>query len=288
MHPAAIANAKPCLCSLPQMAGGSASALSLSRPAQALRVLRPVGSLSHPEVTFVTRLRPSRLPDRAARQLPDLSTIIRVESSSTDDSRLQALPKTVLSICKKGADRRPLLNHLVGSLQDGGRQLEAEGLRSLEVDREYEPRRLLDWQFGGGGALQDAVDLAGCAPHQHLYIGPVGHEAALDDEIAPAVEHRQTVLRGKRDDVRAVEDGKAVREDNESVELLRSCGAEGRLELLGRLGRDRRECHLQRGCGSLGRGELTLGRGLAWVVEHADAPAPGKRTAQALEPLRRE
>jgi hypothetical protein len=33
---------------LPQMAGGSASALSLSRPAQALRVLRPVGSLSHP------------------------------------------------------------------------------------------------------------------------------------------------------------------------------------------------------------------------------------------------
>jgi hypothetical protein len=33
---------------LPQMAGGSASALSLSRPAQALRVLRPVGSLSRP------------------------------------------------------------------------------------------------------------------------------------------------------------------------------------------------------------------------------------------------
>ena len=78
---------------LPQMAGGSASALTLSRPAQALRVLRPVGSLSHPEVTFVTRLQPCQLPSRAARQLPDLSTIIRVEPSSTDDSRLQgALP----------------------------------------------------------------------------------------------------------------------------------------------------------------------------------------------------
>jgi len=35
-------------CSLPQMAGGSASALSLSRPAQALLALRPVGSRSHP------------------------------------------------------------------------------------------------------------------------------------------------------------------------------------------------------------------------------------------------
>jgi len=43
-----------------------------------------------PKVTFVTRLRPSQLPDQAARQLPDLSTIIRVESSSTGVSRLRA------------------------------------------------------------------------------------------------------------------------------------------------------------------------------------------------------
>jgi hypothetical protein len=46
-----------------------------------------------PKVTFVTRLQPSQLPGQAARQLPDLSTIIRVEPSSTDDSRRQgALP----------------------------------------------------------------------------------------------------------------------------------------------------------------------------------------------------
>ena len=38
----------PRSCSLPQMAGGSASALSLSRPAQASLALRPAGSLSHP------------------------------------------------------------------------------------------------------------------------------------------------------------------------------------------------------------------------------------------------
>jgi len=47
-----------------------------------------------PKVTFVTRLRSRQLPSETARQLPDLSTIIRVEPSSTDDSRLQgALPK---------------------------------------------------------------------------------------------------------------------------------------------------------------------------------------------------
>src|SRR5215471_1930460 len=38
----------PRSCSLPLLTGGSASALSLSRPAQALLTLRPVGLLSHP------------------------------------------------------------------------------------------------------------------------------------------------------------------------------------------------------------------------------------------------
>jgi hypothetical protein len=42
-----------------------------------------------PKATFVTRLQPRQLPSRAARQLPDQSTTIRVASSSTGDSRLQ-------------------------------------------------------------------------------------------------------------------------------------------------------------------------------------------------------
>src|SRR5438128_6608668 len=64
-----------------------------TRPAQASLALRPVGLLSRPKATFVTRLQPFRLPGRAARQLPDQSTTIRMESSSTGDSRLRgALP----------------------------------------------------------------------------------------------------------------------------------------------------------------------------------------------------
>ena len=56
--------------------------------------LRPIGLLSRPEATFVTRLQPMRLPAQAARQLPDQSTTLRVDTSSTDDSRLRgALPK---------------------------------------------------------------------------------------------------------------------------------------------------------------------------------------------------
>ena len=79
----------PRLYSLPQMTGGSASALSLSRPAQASLTLRPAGSLSRPTATFVTRLQPRQLPSRAARQLPDQSTTLRVVPSSTGASRLR-------------------------------------------------------------------------------------------------------------------------------------------------------------------------------------------------------
>ena len=42
-----------------------------------------------PKATFVTRLRPSQSPNQTARQLPDPSTIIRVEPSSTRETRLQ-------------------------------------------------------------------------------------------------------------------------------------------------------------------------------------------------------
>jgi hypothetical protein len=51
-----------------------------------------------PKAAFVTRLQPFRLPSRAARQLPDQSTTLWVESSSTSDPRLRgALPKLDIS-----------------------------------------------------------------------------------------------------------------------------------------------------------------------------------------------
>ena len=52
------------------------------------------------EATFVTRLQPCQLPGRAARQLPDQSTTLWVESSSTSDPRLRgALPKGDIMYC---------------------------------------------------------------------------------------------------------------------------------------------------------------------------------------------
>src|SRR5208282_2622228 len=50
-----------------------------------------------PKATFVTRLRSGQLPSRTARQLPDPSTLIRVESSSTRETRLQGAHREFLS-----------------------------------------------------------------------------------------------------------------------------------------------------------------------------------------------
>jgi hypothetical protein len=49
------------------------------------------------KAAFVTRLQPCRLPGRTVRQLPDQSTTLWVESSSTSDPRLRsALPNPTL------------------------------------------------------------------------------------------------------------------------------------------------------------------------------------------------
>ena len=71
----------PHTCGLPQMTGGSASALELSRPARASLCYGP-SDRSAAQAAFVAGLRPSPLPGRAACQLPDQSTIIRVKPSS--------------------------------------------------------------------------------------------------------------------------------------------------------------------------------------------------------------
>jgi hypothetical protein len=54
--------------------------------------LRPAGSLNRPMAAFVTRLRSGQLPNQIARQLPDQSTTLWVEPSSTDDTRLRGAP----------------------------------------------------------------------------------------------------------------------------------------------------------------------------------------------------
>src|SRR6202790_1887691 len=62
---------------------------------RAFMLERGIAVCQPPKAAFVTRLQPCRLPGRTARQLPDQSTTLWVESSSTSDPRLRgALPTT--------------------------------------------------------------------------------------------------------------------------------------------------------------------------------------------------
>src|SRR6266700_4068956 len=91
-----------------------------------------------------------RLPARAARQLPDQSTTLRVESSSTDDPRLRgALPIT----------RHWLFDHLVSAGDQRRRHGEAEGRSGLEVDHELELDRCLHRQFAGAFTFENTIDI---------------------------------------------------------------------------------------------------------------------------------
>src|ERR1700746_338137 len=73
---------------LPRFSAGSASAPSLSRPAQASLALRPVGLLNHPKAAFVARLPPRRVPPPkplASYQIKP--TTVWAEPSFTGDPR---------------------------------------------------------------------------------------------------------------------------------------------------------------------------------------------------------
>ena len=73
-----------------------------------------------PIAAFVTRLQPFRLPGRAARQLPDQSTTLWVDSASTGDPRLRgALPSSDM---ERGNHTRAVSVALTHS-HDGDRNL---------------------------------------------------------------------------------------------------------------------------------------------------------------------
>jgi hypothetical protein len=63
-----------------------------------------------PKAAFVTRLRSSQLPNQTARQLPEQSTILWVEPSSTGDPRLRgALQNSRISLSDFVRENRRLL-----------------------------------------------------------------------------------------------------------------------------------------------------------------------------------
>jgi hypothetical protein len=139
----------PRSCSLPQMAGGSASALSLSRPAQASLTLRPAGLLSRLKRPLSRGSSPAGYPAE-----PLVSYQINRQLSGWN------LPPLVIRAfgahCHKQTSRH-LFDDLVGTLLKLQGNVETQRLRSLEVDHQLEFGRLLNGQFRRLGSFEDLV-----------------------------------------------------------------------------------------------------------------------------------
>ena len=160
----------PRSCGLPQMAGGSASALSLSRPAQASLTLRPAGLLNRLKRPLSRGSSPSGYPAEplvsyqinrqlSGWNLPPL--VIRAFGAHGQKRRFDRLPFTSglppstdivgrPSVCRKRARTMEVaaLTRSPGPRAPGTiRNRQAECLRGLQVDDQLKFGRPFDRKF---------------------------------------------------------------------------------------------------------------------------------------------
>src|SRR6516162_623138 len=105
-----------------------------------------------------------------------------------------------------------LLNHLLGTREQVGRNFEAQCLCSLEVDDQFEFGRLLDWQIHWLGALEKLVHEASGASVGVRKRRSVAHQASRLGVLVMAVNGWQSVLCGKLRQSCAVKRGEGIRE----------------------------------------------------------------------------
>src|SRR5262249_6939010 len=212
----------PRLRGLPQMAGGSASALSLSRPAQASLTLRPAGLLSRPKRPLSRGSSSAGHPAKTARQLPDQSTTLRVESSSTDDSRLRgALPLAD----SRTQQRASSLDHFVGKGEQLVGQGKAEFPSGLEVDDQLELDRSLDGKLARSRALEDAIGVGRCLPIRIELVNSVGQQPADFSEDSARINGRAAGASCQRCDLCTMDVREDIRyHDQAAIRLACLCG----------------------------------------------------------------
>src|SRR5216117_4012868 len=92
------------------------------------------------------------------------------------------------------------LNHLTRAHEQRRRDRQPQGLRTLQIDDQFEFRGLLDGEVARLCTLEDLVDEGSSAPEPGDEVRAEGNEAAAVDIAAQGVDRWQSIVRGKRGD----------------------------------------------------------------------------------------
>src|SRR5262249_32956481 len=79
---------------------------------------------------------------------------------------------------QQGAWTEDSFDHLVGAVEQRGRDRDAQRLRSLEVDHEFIFRRLLDGKICRVCTFEDFANINTCSPIEIQWVCSVAHEAS--------------------------------------------------------------------------------------------------------------
>src|SRR5262249_9081952 len=153
--------------------------------------------------------------------------------------------------CQQGTSDGRSLNNLIRPPQQGRRDRQAEGSGGLEVDDELELRRLLHRQVGGLRALEDPVDVAGCAPQHVRVVRSVNHAPAFLGEVAIREDPWEVMRRGIVDDPRSIEKKKAIRYEGKPLDASQLERRKGTIQVIRSFHLYAMECHSQGLCGAL-------------------------------------
>src|SRR5262249_32247502 len=126
-----------------------------------------------------------------------------------------------------------LFDHFVRSRQNIRWNRQADLFRCFEVDDELEFCRLLDWQVGGLGPLQNFVHICSGAAVQVGQAHAVGHKPTSFDPFRKVVYRRQSALYCEVKNPCSMRTEHRTRQHDESVSPPLACGSEGSLNILG-------------------------------------------------------
>src|SRR6266852_1228654 len=111
-------------------------------------------------------------------------------------------------------------DHLIRPLQERRGDGQAERLRGLEVDNQFERSGLLDGQVGGPGALENLVDVASGTSLHLGSIYSIGHEAAWLNKHLELIDCGDPMRGRKIDDGLSMHEHKGWRHHHYSLVVI--------------------------------------------------------------------